>query len=159
MSKSNVNFKLALIVLGILIIGIIYFIGRELFSTQRGIANLSRGETDISENLLEGIRQGRVLYLIDKGNRNADSYQVTPSQNSTVFSLLEILARRENFKIESTIYQGMGVFVESIDGIKNGVDNKYWQYWVNGDLPTVAADKKEVKGGDKIEWKFAPSPF
>jgi len=26
-------------------------------------------------------------------------------------------------------------------------------------LPMTAADKKEIKGGDKVEWKFAPSLF
>ena len=77
----------------------------------------------------------------------------------TVFSLLEKLAQRENFKIEFTIYKEMGVLVESIDGVHNGTDNKYWQYWVNGELPMVAADKKEIKEGDKVEWKFASSPL
>jgi len=72
---------------------------------------------------------------------------------------LEELAKRENFKVESKVYEGMGVFVESIDGVKNGTEKKYWQYWVNSELPPVAADKKEVKKGDKVEWKFAPSPF
>jgi hypothetical protein len=53
----------------------------------------------------------------------------------------------------------MGVLVKSIDGVENGTDNKYWQYWVNGELPMVAADKKEVEAGDRIEWKFESSPF
>jgi hypothetical protein len=53
----------------------------------------------------------------------------------------------------------MGVFIESIDEVKNGTENKYWQYWVNGELPMVAADKYRVKSGDRVEWKFAPSPF
>ena len=55
--------------------------------------------------------------------------------------------------------EGMGVLVENIDGVKNGTENKYWQYWVNGELPMVAADKKEVENGNKIEWKFAPVSF
>jgi len=49
--------------------------------------------------------------------------------------------------------------VENIDGVKNGTDNKYWQYWVNGELPMVSADKKEVKKGDEVEWKFGPAEF
>jgi len=84
---------------------------------------------------------------------------MTPSESLTVFSLLEKLAQRENFKIEFTIYEGTGALVESIDGVRNGTDNKYWQYWLNEELPMTAADKKEIKGGDKVEWKFAPSSF
>jgi hypothetical protein len=53
----------------------------------------------------------------------------------------------------------MGVLVESIDGIKNGTGNKYWQYWINGELPMVSADKQEVKNEDKIEWKFDFADF
>jgi hypothetical protein len=116
-------------------------------------------EASLSESLLKQREQKKVLYLIDKGNDKINSYQIVPPQNSTVFSLLEELAQRENFKIEFTFYKDMGVLVKSIDGVENGTDNKYWQYWVNGELPMVAADKKEVKGDDKVEWKFATTQF
>jgi len=53
----------------------------------------------------------------------------------------------------------MGVFIESINGVKNGTDGRYWQYWVNDKLGEVAADKKEIKGGDKIEWRFEVPAF
>ena len=32
-------------------------------------------------------------------------------------------------------------------------------YYVNGVLPMVAADKKEIKSGDIVEFKFEKSPF
>ena len=52
----------------------------------------------------------------------------------------------------------MGVFVKSIDGLEGGTDDKWWQYWVNDKLGEVAADKKMVEPGDKIEWKFEIPP-
>jgi hypothetical protein len=159
MLKIKINSKLAWIILGIWAIGVIYLIGKEFRLTQREIKDSSQKEADISESILRQIQQERVLYLIDKGNGNIDSYQIVPSPNSTVFSLLEKLAQRENFNIEFTFYEEMGVFIKSIDEAKNGQDNKYWQYWINDELPMVSADKKEVKEGDKVEWKFAPSPF
>ena len=107
-----------------------------------------------SQATLQGILKERVLYVINKGEGNIHQYQLILSQDSTVFSLLERLAQRENFEVESTLYAKMGVFVESIDGVKNGTAGKYWQYWVNDELPPVASDKKKVKEGDKVEWKF-----
>jgi len=159
MLKSNLNSKLAFLILGILAIGTIYLFERESLSTEKEINNLTQKETAISEGMVGQIAQERVLYTIDKGEGDVVSYQMILSENSTVFSLLEELANRENFKIEFTVYEGMGVLVEDIDEVRNGTDNKYWQYWVNEKLPMVAADKKEIKEGDKVEWKFVPSPF
>jgi len=159
MLKSKLNSKLVGIILGILVVGVIYLVREEYVLTEKEINNLVRLETVSSERMLEQVTQKRVLYIIDRGDGNVSSYQIISSENSTVFSLLEELAKRENFKIESTIYEGMGVLVENIDGVRNGTDNKYWQYWLNGELPMIAADKKEIKEGDRVEWKFAPSPF
>lgn len=158
MLKRKINSKLAWIIVGILLIGVFYLLSSEFLSINREMKDLI-SEIAISESKIRKIQQEKVSYIIDKGNQNINSYQISLSQNSTVFSLLEELAEKENFKVESKVYQEMGVFVESIDGVKNGTDNKYWQYWVNGELPMVAADKKEVKGGDKVEWKFAPASF
>ncbi len=159
MLKSNLNSKLVFLILGLLVIGTIYLVEKESLSTEKEINNLIQKETASSEGMVEQIAQERVLYAINKGEGDVVSYQIILSENSTAFSLLEELAKREKFKIEFTIYKEMGVLVESIDGVRNGTDNKYWQYWVNGELPMVAADKKEIKGGDKVEWKFAPSLF
>lgn len=95
-----------------------------------------------------------VLYIINRGEENISEYQIEISNNSTVFSLLEELAEKEDFETETSFYSEMGVFVESIDGFKGGTDNKWWQYWINGKLGEVAADKKQVKAKDVIEWKF-----
>lgn len=157
--KKNISLKLALVIIGIFTIVVGYFVQRNFFLTQQEINNLVQGEINIQEDALKKIREKRVTYIVDKGNGIINSFKISSSKNSTVFSLLEELSQREKFKIEFTTYQGMGVLVKSIDGVENGTDNKYWQYWVNGELPMVAADKKEVEAGDRIEWKFESSPF
>jgi len=103
--------------------------------------------------------QGEVSYIINYGEGDIKEYQLDVSKNSTVFSLLEESARRENFKIETVSYPEMGIFVKSIGEAEGGTDNKWWQYWVNGNLSEVAADKKEIKAGDIIEWKFEVPQF
>ncbi len=97
---------------------------------------------------------GSVLYIINKGEGAIKEYELEILQGSTVFSLLEELAEKENFTIETSYYSGIGVFVESINGLEGGTDNKWWQYWVNEILGEVAADKKKIKTEDIIEWKF-----
>lgn len=159
MLKRKINSKLAWIILVTFLVGVIYLFSIEFSLFGQEIKNLIQEEKNVTESILRKIQQKKVSYIIDKGNQNINSYQISFSHNSTVFSLLEELAKRENFKVESKVYEGMGVFVESIDELRNGTENKYWQYWVNGELPMMAADKKEVTGGDKVEWKFAPSPF
>ncbi len=155
MLKSNFRLKLGLTIIVILTIG--------LFSIARKEYGLFLKEPSFPENtdeqpLVDATKE-EVIYIINKGERGANSYKISITDNSTVFSLLEELAKNESFEIETKIYKGMGVFVESIDGLKNGTDNKYWQYWVNDELPMVAVDKKNLKIGDKVEWKFAPFSF
>lgn len=159
MLKSKLNLKLAGIILGILAVGVIYLIKEEYALTEKEINNLARLETADNQSMPEQTAQEMVSCIIDRGDGNVNLYQIIPPESLTVFSLLEELAQRENFKIEFTIYEGTGALVESIDGVRNGTDNKYWQYWLNEELPMTAADKKEIRGGDKVEWKFAPSLF
>lgn len=47
-----------------------------------------------------------------------------------------------------------GTLVESINGVKNGTDGKYWLFYVDGKMPDKGADAYVSKGGEKIEWKF-----
>ena len=140
-------------------VGVICLVSQKYLSLKEEVNNLTETEAALVERITEGAAQEKIVYIINFGDGNVKSYRVVPDKDSTVFSLLDRLAKEENFPVNSTFYKDMGVLVESIDGIRNGTDNKYWQYWVNGDLPMVAADKKEVKANDKIEWKFAPSDF
>lgn len=47
----------------------------------------------------------------------------------------------------------IGVFITSIDGVKNE-DNKYWMFYTEDQLAPIAADQYETKAGEKIEWRF-----
>jgi len=153
--KSKINSKIAFVVLIVLTLGAIFLIGENYKLTQKEIDGSSQGIGKI----IERVTQERVLYQIDEGNGKIISSRLAISKDSTVFSLLEDFSKKENFKLESKEYKDMGILVENIDGVKNGTDNKYWQYWVNGELPMVSADKKEVKKGDEVEWKFGPAEF
>lgn len=79
--------------------------------------------------------------------------------DANVFSELQKYAADKNIEIKFNNNYAFGVFIESINGIKNGDDGKYWQYYVDGVLGDVAADKKVLKKGEKVEWRFEKVPF
>jgi hypothetical protein len=112
-----------------------------------------------SNQLLEEIVERRVSYIINKGEGQVLEYNITSYEGATVFSLLDELSQNKDFEMSFTIYPEMGVLVESIDSVKNGTDGKYWQYWVNDELPMLAADKMQIQGGDTVEWKFEAIQF
>ena len=90
----------------------------------------------------------------------ADS-QITEFQDvkiksgESVLELLQRLAADNGLPIATESYEGLGVLVTAIGETKNGQDNKYWQYFVNGNLPLVGAGGYILSGGERVEWKFA----
>lgn len=67
-------------------------------------------------------------------------------------TVLEQLRHRERVVTQQDTQDSS--FVESINGLKNGADNKYWAYYINGHITGVEADKYVTKGGEEIVWKF-----
>lgn len=59
--------------------------------------------------------------------------------------------------VETKTYNGLGTLVEAIGPYRNGDDGNYWQYYVNGIQPLVAADAYIIKDGDTVVWIFNKS--
>lgn len=157
--RSNVDSKFAIIFLIALTAGATSLITKSYNLTRQEIDFLNQGEMTVSAQLMRGAVKEKVSYKIDEGNGKIISSILFISKDSNAFSLLVAMSAQESFQVESKEYKGMGMLIESIDGINNGTDNKYWQYWINGELPMVAADKQGVKDGDSIEWKFDVADF
>lgn len=85
------------------------------------------------------------------------SYTIN-KESSTAFDALLDYAKTNDTEVKYNNNYEFGVFVESIGGIKNGDDGKYWQYYINDTLGDVAADKKVLKSGDVVEWRFEKVP-
>lgn len=88
---------------------------------------------------------GKAILIID--NIELLSYEF--NQAITAFDLL----KKSGLDLEVKNYD-IGVFIEAIGDKRNGQDNKYWLYHVNGEMPMMAADKYMLKSGDKVEFKF-----
>ena len=80
--------------------------------------------------------------------------------NTTVASLLFECAEKINFTIEKEYFSGYdSYYIDSINGIKNGIDNSYWQFYINGEFSSLGCDKVYINENDLILWVFEPSPW
>ena len=110
-------------------------------------------DLSVESQLTEQIESVAEL-IIDNGSDMPQSFNLEVSEQATAFSLLQ----DTGLDIEFQQYD-FGVFVEDIGGIKNGEDDKYWLFYVNGEMPMVSADNQTIVSGDKIEFKFELSQF
>lgn len=118
---------------------------------------------------------GFITYTTDKKislPNNTESFSITLSvegvtenmslrvpNGTTVLGALERASAEASFTVETKSYEGLGVLVERIQDFKNGDENRYWQYYINGDMPLVGADALVLEGGEHVEWMFAESEY
>lgn len=73
----------------------------------------------------------------------------------TAFSILIRCSEKNGFSVDSTYYEQFdSTLVNSINNDVGGTDGKYWQYYVNGELPSIGADKCTITNGDSLRWSF-----
>jgi hypothetical protein len=66
-------------------------------------------------------------------------------------SALDLLKSSHDVVTKSSSY---GEYVESINGVAGGVENRYWILYVDGKMADVGADALITKTNQIIEWKF-----
>lgn len=81
-------------------------------------------------------------------------YAIELSGAQTAFSVIDELAKQGRIQLDYDPPNEMGVFVKEINGVKNGLDNQYWVYEINGKRIPVAADKTVLGENDGLVWKF-----
>ncbi|KKQ74264.1 MAG: hypothetical protein US94_C0009G0010 [Berkelbacteria bacterium GW2011_GWB1_38_5] len=84
---------------------------------------------------------------------NLGSYKVEIAANENAFSLLQKAALKNGFLVEYTTYEGLGVFVTSIGGIKP-VGNQYWAFYYNGKYSMVGASAQQITADDTTFWRL-----
>lgn len=90
---------------------------------------------------------------IDYGNGTVEKHfnlNLTDVLNITVFDLLLKVA------VVNYSWYGDAVFVDAINGVFNNENNsnRWWQYWVNGELPMIAANQYYLENDSLVEWKY-----
>lgn len=90
-----------------------------------------------------------VSITVDYGNGTTKSFpEVYLFRNATVLDALRAVA---NVTLQ---YTEFGVLVVSVDGVSNdwtgaGIG---WQYWINGEWGSVAADRQILVCNDHVAW-------
>jgi len=115
-----------------------------------------RGKVVVPSISEENVAIQEVALMIDRGDGHMRTFPHLPLfPHATVFGILNKASADYSFSLDATSYTGIGMFVKGIDGVENGDDGRYWQYWVNGEFAMVAADTYPLHGGEVILWKFA----
>lgn len=98
-----------------------------------------------------------ISLLINNGEY-VKSYTGLPlPQPPTLLKLLENSSTREGYTVEVDKASSLGAFVKQIGDKANGQGQMYWQYYVNGSQPQVAANRFILQGGETVLWTFSKS--
>ena len=138
-----------------LIFSIIILVGIWLLFFQEFNQPASVGRVEIEAE--EEIKQ-EVTLIINSGEESIKTFESEFNQGITAFDLLKDKAEELDLTLETKIYD-IGVLIEAIGDKTNGDEGKYWLYYINNEMPMVAADKKELSPGDEVEFKFEESVF
>jgi len=142
------------ILIGLGIIIVIIVVTWTIFSDMFG-QTLFQKESMV---LQEGSKKEMISLVIDNNEGAPKTFEIEFNEGITALDLLKKQAEELNMTLRTKTYD-IGTLIEVIGDKENGQDGKYWMYYVNEELPTVAVDKKEIKSGDKIKFKFEASPF
>jgi len=148
------HFKKTSILIGIAIIIIVTF---AVFSDKIGHL-FYKEEIKISQENVQQVIEEKVTLIIDNGEETPKNIEVKFQEGMTAFDLLKNEIEKADIVLKTKTYD-IGIFIEVIGDKENGEDGKYWMYYVNEEMPMVAADKKEIEPGDKVEFKFEKSSF
>ena len=75
--------------------------------------------------------------------------------NGTVYTALEKASTVANFTFKSEWYPNFRSHrVNEIAGVRDGTDNRFWQYYVNGRYMGTGADLSAVSDGYVVRWEF-----
>jgi hypothetical protein len=155
--------KKSIYVISIIAIGLVFF-GEQLTGfTKLGLASLMSADV-FQKETQEEIKEikeikGEVVLEINYGDGNNYVSPAEFVEGMSALSLLEDKITELKSKLVTTTNSSTGAFIKAIGDKENGKDDKYWLYYVNGEMPQVSADKKELSPGDKVEFKFEKSPF
>lgn len=172
MKKQEKNIIIILLILASIIIGVFYIV--NIFKLKnKSINQLPKSELreDSDEKkVIDSNRQDlfnkQVLpvnnSVVDIQQNNKASvivldkeYNLLIQRGDTVYQVMKKLVEQKenNFSFGFKEYPALGIFVDEINGLKNG-GGKYWFYYVNGKEATVGISKYVLESGDIISWEL-----
>lgn len=94
--------------------------------------------------------QQKITVTVDFGDgRKKTSSDISASN---ALAALQQIAVKENLDLQLKTFD-FGTLVQKIETYEN-TQEKAWIYYVNGQSGDVAAEQKELKAGDTVEWRY-----
>ncbi len=144
-------------IVGLLFIfAIILTVGWFLFDSELGAGEPMDSADNFEET--DDVILGTALLVINDGLASPLSFELALKSETTAFDLLKTAVEKGGVELLYSESE-FGVFVEKIGERKNKDENKYWMYFVNGEMPMIAVDKHIVSPEDIVEFKFEKSNF
>lgn len=88
-----------------------------------------------------------MIWVEIRYNNRTEGYQLNPNEGLTAFTVLN-----SSHRVKYKQYE-QGYFLTAIDGIKQNQTHS-WLYFVNGQPPTQAVNNYQLKGGDKVSFRY-----
>lgn len=152
LNKNIMKKNLKFIVLALLIIGVIGLWQSSVLQTK----NKSLEQTLTREQVEQKIN---ITFVFADDKQSTIDYQLAENNTKNLFTITEEVASSQAWDLQYKDYGEMGYLVTKIDTLENGQDNKYWQYFVDDQMPQVSTDKYIPKNGESIKWTFVESTF
>lgn len=117
--------------------------------SQELVSNPPSSLTSSDNSINRSIDQS-IISLFFKFPSETKNFEVQTDGTLTLFELIE----KTDLKIETENFPPMGKMITSINGLKNGTDGKYWQYWINGEYAQIGVSAFKPSPSDRIQWRF-----
>jgi len=142
-------------ILGLLIVATFVLLGA-------GCQWFAKPEEEVSEVTTPQVAEEKVeekaTLVIDDGTGSPQTFELEVKEGTTAFDLLKEATDQAGITLDYS-ESDFGVMIDAMGDKKGGQEDKYWLFYVNGEMAPVAADKQEVKVGDKVEFRFEASAF
>ncbi|MBP9749347.1 MAG: DUF4430 domain-containing protein [Candidatus Pacebacteria bacterium] len=108
--------------------------------------------TEVDKSVLPVYTEDTVLSAKNTKQR-IDRVQVPVYGEGTVLEVMRAEQEKGSLTFEGTNYPGLGVFVETVQGVLPPKGN-YWILYINGAPATLGISYAIVQVGDVVEWRL-----
>lgn len=125
----------------------------EVSSTENATNTVESLATSSNNKVKQAVPKTETVFLTINFGAEKKTARVEFKEGTTVFDILQAGTKKLGLALATQNYS-IGVFISNIGDKKNGQENNYWTYYVNGEFAQVGADKYKLKAGDRVEWRF-----
>jgi len=97
-----------------------------------------------------GTKEKKLTLVLDYGNNHKQTFQLLTSEQRRAWSILQEVAAVSKIDLEAT----NDFYPRKIDGLRDGIDNKHWVFYVNGIKQNSSPFDAVVKPPAEVIFRF-----